>query len=114
MQETFPDFRDNRGKKHDLLFILIGVLFSVLYGKLLVAEIHRYLERHHKTLCKLMGVKSKESISDPQLRRILSSVDAMLLQKINSSYLVFLFQTFLKIVGLALMVKKFVAQLTEY
>ncbi len=59
---------------------------SVLSGKVLVAEIHRYLKRHHQILCKLLGVDYQKAISDGQLRRVLARVDVMEFQDINSQY----------------------------
>lgn len=84
MQKHIPDFRDPRGKKHDLHFVLTGVLLSVLSGKVMVKEIHRYLKRHHQILCTLIGVRAKKPISYSQLRRILAGVDAMTLQQANA------------------------------
>lgn len=80
------DPRDPRGKKHDLHFVLTGVLLAVLSAKVLLSEIHRYLDRHHHILCTLMGVEAEKSISYSQLRRFLAMVDAMELQQINSAY----------------------------
>lgn len=86
MQSELVDPRDARGKRHDLHFVLTGVLLSVLSGKVLIAEIHRYLKRHHQSLCELLGVNYQKTISDAQLRRILAQVDVMELQGINSQY----------------------------
>jgi hypothetical protein len=86
LQRAFVDPRDSRGKRDDLHFVLTGVFLSVLSGKVLIAEIHRYLKRHHQILCELLGVDHQKVISDAQLRRILARVDAMELQFINSHY----------------------------
>jgi predicted transposase YbfD/YdcC len=86
LQRELVDPRDARGKRHDFHFVLTGVLLSVLSGKVLITEIHRYLKRHHQSLCKLLGVDHQKVISDAQLRRVLSRVDVMKLQGINSQY----------------------------
>ena len=52
----------------------------------MISEIHRYLKRHHKRLCDLMGVDFEKHISDPQLRRLLELTDSEKLQEINSKY----------------------------
>lgn len=91
MQRALVDPRDSRGKRHDFHFVLTGVFLSVLSGKVLISEIHRYLKRHHQSLCELLGVDHQKTISDAQLRRLLARVDAMELQGINSQYFGFTF-----------------------
>ena len=52
----------------------------------MVSEIHRYLARNHCELCKILGVNATNCISDTQLRRVLTLVDAGLFQEVNANY----------------------------
>ena len=65
---------------------------SVMSGKVMITEIHRYLKRHHLVLCNLIDIESKKTISDSQLRRILSAIDVMKFQSINLEYFGFMNQ----------------------
>ena len=80
------DPRDNRGKRHDLHFVLFGVLLATMAGKVLVAEIHRFLVRHHRFLCALLEIEEAYSVSDPQLRRLLTLVDEQVYQHFHARY----------------------------
>ncbi len=55
-------------------------------GKVLVAEIHRFLVRHHNCLCSLLGLSLKYAVSDVQLRRLLALVDAAAYQRFHAHY----------------------------
>lgn len=81
-----PDPRDNRGKRHDWHFVLFGVLLATMAGKVLIAEIHRFLTRHHIELCPLLEVEQTRPISDVQLRRLLALVDVPAYQGFHNSY----------------------------
>ena len=89
LRHNLTDQRDNRGKRHDLAFVLTCTLIAVCSGKVLVAEIVRFLVHYHFVLCQLLDHESPKPVSDPQLRRILSSVDAVDLEAFHSRYLAF-------------------------
>jgi len=55
-------------------------------GKVLIAEIHRFLVRHHPVLCSLLEVEQANPISDVQLRRLLALVDVSAYQNFHSNY----------------------------
>ena len=70
------DLRDNRGKVHDLPFILLGVILGLLRkrdGNL--SSIHRSMVNTHEKLCSLLQVKILRAVSRAQLPRILAKVD---------------------------------------
>ena len=70
------DLRDNRGKIHDLPFILLGVILGLLRkrdGNL--SSIHRSMVNTHEKLCSLLQVKILRAVSRAQLPRILAKVD---------------------------------------
>lgn len=80
------DPRDNRGKRHDLHFVLFGVLLAAMAGKVLIAEIHRFLVRHHDSLCGLLELSVGYTVSDVQLRRLLALVDQAAYGQFHASY----------------------------
>ena len=55
-------------------------------GKVLIAEIHRFLVRHHDYLCALLEVEEARSVSDTQLRRLLALVDDQAYQAFHNLY----------------------------
>lgn len=75
------DLRDCHGKKHDLAFILVGVMISLLRnrdGKL--SSIHRGMVNTHSRLCQLLGVDITKAVSRAQLPRILQRVNQELFE----------------------------------
>lgn len=69
------DLRDNRGKKHDLAVVLVGVMLAVLSnrdGNL--SSIARHLKNHYEKLVTVLGVEKKRAVSRSQLPLILEKV----------------------------------------
>lgn len=72
------DLRDNRGKRHDLAVVLVGVMLALLSnrdGNL--SSIQRYLENHYEQLVEVLGVEKKIAISRSQLPNILAEVSVV-------------------------------------
>lgn len=70
------DLRDNRGKVHDLAFVLLGVILGLLRnrdGNL--SSIHRSMVNTHEKLCSILDLKIVKVVSRAQLPRILAKVD---------------------------------------
>ena len=70
------DLRDNRGKRHDLAFVLVGVIIALLRnrdGKL--SSIHRSMVNMHTSIIEVLGVDNQKVISRSQLPRILEKVN---------------------------------------
>lgn len=86
MQANLTDSRDPRGKRHDLHFVLCGVFLAILSGKVLIAEIHRWLVRNHTFLNYILDFEALNPISDGQLRRLLASIDPHQLQQFHCRY----------------------------
>ena len=69
------DLRDNRGKRHDLAVILVGVTLAVLSNRDgCLSSIHRYLFNHYEKLTEVLGVEKRRPVSRPQLPRILEKI----------------------------------------
>lgn len=77
------DLRDNRGKRHDLAFILLGVIIGLLRkrdGNL--SSIHRSMVNTHVKLCKELDVEMPNAVSRAQLPRILEKVSLVKFEKL--------------------------------
>ncbi len=69
------DLRDNRGKRHDLAFILLGVLIGLLRNRDgHLSSIHRSMVNTHHQLCRQLGLKIEATVSRAQLPRVLAKV----------------------------------------
>jgi predicted transposase YbfD/YdcC len=69
------DLRDNRGKRHDLAVVLVGVAIAVLSnrdGNL--SAIHRHLSKRYEQLIKVLEVPAGQAVSRSQLPIILEKV----------------------------------------
>jgi predicted transposase YbfD/YdcC len=69
------DLRDNRGKRHELAIILLGVTLAVLSnrdGKM--SSIHRHLQFHHAKLLDFLGLELQDCISRSHLPIVLGKV----------------------------------------
>lgn len=69
------DLRDKRGKRHDLAFILLGVIIGLLRkrdGNL--SSIHRSMVNTHLKVCSHLNVSIEKAVSRAQLPRILAKV----------------------------------------
>lgn len=70
------DLRDNRGKRHDLSFVLIGLILGMLRkrdGKL--SSIHRSMEHNHTKTCAALGIDTQVVVSRSHLPVLLSKVN---------------------------------------
>jgi len=71
------DLRDNRGKKHDLAVVLVGVTIALLANRDgCLSSIHRHLANHYEQLVAALGVEKKRPVSRSQLPLILEKVTA--------------------------------------
>lgn len=43
LNSELPDIRDNRGKRHSLTSIIVGVVLATLVGRQKLSEIHRFI-----------------------------------------------------------------------
>lgn len=69
------DLRDNRGKIHDLAFVLLGLIIGLLRnrdGNL--SSIHRSMKNIHQELCCLLNLDIEVVISRSHLPRILKKI----------------------------------------
>ncbi|MDQ3749250.1 MAG: transposase family protein [Acidobacteriota bacterium] len=66
------DLRDNRGKRHDLTVVLVGVTIALLSNRDgCLSSIHQHLVNHYEKLTTALGVEKKRPVSRSQLPIIL-------------------------------------------
>ncbi len=80
------DPRDNRGKRHDLTFVLSGVSLAIMAGRSSVSSIHRFIKNRKEWLGQIMGYQTARPVSRAQLPRILAIVDWDALNKIIQAH----------------------------
>ncbi len=82
------DLRDNRGKKHDLAVVLVGVTIAILSNRDgCLSSIHRHLRNHYDKLVVVLGVEKIRPVSRSQLPLILEKVSVQVFDQL-------LFETF--------------------
>lgn len=81
------DLRDNRGKRHDLAVILVGVTLAVLSNRDgCLSSIHRYLVNHYEKLAEVLGVEKARPVSRSQLPRVLEKVSVAVFDNLIFSH----------------------------
>lgn len=81
------DLRDNRGKQHNLAFVLLGITLSLLRrrdGNL--SSIHRSIKNKHLSLCTFLGIENEPVISRSHLPVLLSKVNLKAFEALLFSY----------------------------
>lgn len=76
------DLRDNRGKRHELAFVLGGVVLAIMSGRSYASSIHRFIKHRIKWLRRVLGNPKANPVSRAQLPRILAEVDWRALNEI--------------------------------
>lgn len=70
------DKRDNRGKRHELWFVLLGFILALLRNKDgSLSQIHRSMRNTNQLLCQFLGIKIRLVVSRSELPIILQKVD---------------------------------------
>lgn len=86
--QQLPDPRDNRGKRHELAFVLCGVILAIMAGRSRVSAIHRFLRNRFAWLRELTQAAGEQGcISRAQLPRRLAQVEWATLQPLLGAYL---------------------------
>ena len=77
------DLRDNRGKRHDLSLILLGVMIGLLRGRDgNLSSIHRSMENTQSRLCSALGIADRKVVSRSHLPIVLSGVDLAIFESL--------------------------------
>ena len=71
----FPDHRDNRGKRHALAFVVVGVVCAILSGRSKVSSIFRYIRNRIEWLREVTHAPEAGVVSRAHLPRVLARLD---------------------------------------
>jgi predicted transposase YbfD/YdcC len=75
-QQADLDERDNRGKRHSLAFVLMGVVMALLAGRDgNLSAIQRHMKNQHHALSLTLSMQATRVISRAQLPRLLAQVN---------------------------------------
>jgi predicted transposase YbfD/YdcC len=85
--QQLPDPRDNRGKRHELAFVLCGVILAIMAGRARVSAIHRFVRNRFEWLRELTQAAGAQCISRAQLPRLLARVEWAALQPLLGAHL---------------------------
>lgn len=88
IQSKLPDIRDERGKRHELAFIVVCFLVAILRSDkaLNMSVIHRSMLEDFGRLSRTLRLDAGHCISYSQLKRVIKSIDHESLNSINDGY----------------------------
>jgi len=69
------DIRDNRGKRHELDFVLAGVVLAIMSGRSYTSSIYRFIVNRIAWLRNTLGRPEANPVSRAQLPRILEGIE---------------------------------------
>ena len=75
LMNQMTDLRDNRGKRHNLAFIVTSVILAILSDRATMSSIHRYITNRIEFLKQILSRPEAVAVSRAQLPRILAGVD---------------------------------------
>ncbi|MCF6202226.1 MAG: transposase family protein, partial [Methylococcaceae bacterium] len=85
--KELPDTRDNRGKRHSLVMLIVTVVFATLVSRSKVSSIHRYMDNKIQWLREITGIHDAKVISRAHFPRMLAKIDWVALSVvINDCY----------------------------
>ena len=77
------DGRDNRGKKHDMAFVITGLTLAIFCGRDgSLSSLHRHMANRFETLCGAVQIWPERVISRAQLPLLLARVNGELLAQL--------------------------------
>jgi predicted transposase YbfD/YdcC len=69
------DSRDNRGKRHSLVFIIVAVILAIISGRSKTSSIHRFIENRIIWLRNITQIEDAQPISRAHLPRLLDGIN---------------------------------------
>lgn len=82
LKNELPDTRDNRGKRHSLVLVIVAYVLAVLVGRQKLSSIHRFIHNRWAWLCELTQIPPIKPISRAHLPRILDGLDWAVLNRL--------------------------------
>lgn len=82
LKMNLPDTRDNRGKRHGIVFVTVCFLLATLTGRHTLSSIHRFIVNRLDWLRTITDIADAKLISRAHLPRLLDSLDWVALDEI--------------------------------
>lgn len=82
LKMDLPDPRDNRGKRHSIVFVIVCFLLATLTGRQKLSSIHRFIINRLDWLRTVTNIEDAKLISRAHLPRLLNSLDWVALDEI--------------------------------
>ena len=75
LKNNLPEHRDNRGKRHTLVWVIVGFVLATLVGRQKLSSIHRYICNRANWLYEITQTQKIKPISRAHLPRFLNGLD---------------------------------------
>lgn len=82
LTRELPDHRDERGKRHSLVFTVVAFVPGILRGRSTVSGIHRFIKNNLPKLHELTHTPQIDAISRAHLPRLLAGLDWHILDQL--------------------------------
>lgn len=87
LHSELSDKRDKRGKRHSLVFFIVGFVLATLCGRQQVSSIHRFIKNRVVWLGQITGIENASVISRAHMPRLLNNLDWEELNKLINQHL---------------------------
>jgi len=85
LKNNLPEHRDNRGKRHTLVLVIVGFVSATLVGRQKLSSIHRYICNRADWLYEITETQKVKPISRAHLPRLLNGLDWLALNELIES-----------------------------
>jgi len=82
LKTNLPEHRDNRGKRHTLVLVIVGFVSATLVGRHKLSSVHRYICNRADWLYEITQTKKVKPISRAHLPRFLNGLDWLALNEL--------------------------------
>jgi hypothetical protein len=82
LKNNFPEHRDNRGKRHTLVLVIVGFISATLVGRHKLSSVHRYICNRADWLHEITQSQKVKPISRAHLPRLLNGLDWLALNEL--------------------------------
>ncbi|MCK5355893.1 MAG: ISAs1 family transposase [Methyloprofundus sp.] len=82
LKNNLPEHRDNRGKRHTLVSVIVGFVSATLIGRQKLSSVHRYICNRADWLYEITQTKKVKPISRAHLPRFLNGLDWLALNEL--------------------------------
>jgi hypothetical protein len=82
LKNNLPEHRDNRGKRHTLVLVIVGFVSATLVGRQKLSSVHRYICNRADWLYEITQTQKVAPISRAHLPRLLNGLNWLALNEL--------------------------------